>query len=163
MKNLKAGIIALILTTVLFTSFGQTSANVNPVTGLVAAQITNVSPYIDISGKVINADSKHVSISLYILEDDCTWTEIESQRGNKYVFMLERDQEYQVWFHDTDASKILYIDAGYNGNMSCSININFESTMCMRLSPGPGAYYNQEIMSFDSMIPLIYQTGPILN
>jgi len=160
MKNLRIAMIALILTTIVHSCSGQTS--VNSVTGLVQNHqhsekyLQHSVEYIDISGKVLNSESKRVNISLYILEDDCTWTELESRNDNKYSFLLERDQEYQVWFNDERSSKILYVDPGYTGDYAYDVNVNFETNDCVRLSPDDKGMYDMYVMTFHSMTPLLY-------
>src|SRR5210317_1432592 len=138
MKNLRLGIIALILTTIAHSCSGQTSVR-NKVTGLLPSQetIISTSPYMIISGDVINAKTKRVDIKLYVLDKEtCEWDEIESFNSRKYNFLLERDQEYQIWFSDEDISKIMYIDPGYSGDLTYNIHVNFESNSCIRMTPG---------------------------
>ena len=163
MKNLRIAMIALILTTIVHSCSGQTSVSLDPVTGLVAAQMVSMSPYIHITGRVFNSEMKKIGISLYILGDDCSWTMLEMRQDNDYSFLLERDQEYQVWFHDKNAVKILYIDPGYTGEYVYDIDVNFNSPDCVRMTPVDNGPMDIYLMSFAAMTPLIYQQGVILD
>ena len=170
MKNLKAGIIALILTTMVFSLGAQTSANsikLDKVTGLLVddfAQQQSISPYLNISGKILNSEIKRVAISVYILEDDCSWTEVEASVGNKYNVLLDRKHEYQIWFHDKNMTKVMYVDPGYQGDYVYDIDVNFISNNCVRMSPmKDGKLLNVQMMTFIELESLIYQQAEILN
>lgn len=168
MKNLKAGIIALILTTIVFACNSQTSTNKYELLELVSTTTAGVydHEYLNIQGLILNSESKNdkIYVSLYVLNDDCSWSLIEENKStNKYNFYLDQESEYQVWFHDLNNTKCMYISPGYTGPYIFNINVDFSKTQSLYMSPSP---YNSnefviKFMSFDDLFPLIYQDGVI--
>jgi hypothetical protein len=158
MKNLqlKAALAAFAMTMLFFTTFGQGE--------MFGSHYDNIEPlkvtYVTVYGGVYNSEAKRdkIEISLYVLEDDCTWTLMERLKDNNYMFALERDQEYQIWFNDLNETKIMYIDPGYQGNYAYEIDANFITTKCVRLTPKgeTKAKYDVNIVTYSELIPLIY-------
>jgi len=166
MKNLKAGIIALILTTVVFACSSQTSANNYELPTFFTDVEMYDMEYLNIHGLILNTESKadKISVSLYVLNDDCSWSLVEENKSvNKYDFYLDQEDEYQIWFNDINNVKIMYISPGYTGPYIFNINVDFLKNQSLYMSPSPhnSNEFVVKYMTFDDLIPLIYQDGII--
>ena len=134
MKNLKTGILALILTTLFYsTVVAQTSANsINTSYYELAKQKSNVY------GKVINSDVNKESINIKLLKHvDSLWIVEQNVYSDRYNFSLDRDSEYQIVFNNGVKVKTIGIHSGYTGSYVYRIDANFTNERSIVMYPNP--------------------------